>query len=186
MARKDYGSKPYLLPEPVLIIATYDNEGNPNAMNAAWGGISEEDELSICLSANHKTTYNLLEKKAFTVSFGDKKHVKECDYLGIESGNNVKDKLAKCGLTVTKSEKVDAPIINEFPVSMECTVKEYNPDTCILKAKIINVSVDESVLTNGRFDLTKAELITFEPFNNAYHVIGERVGKAFADGGVFK
>jgi len=182
MARKDFGPKPLSLPQPVFIIATYDENGVPDAMNAAWGGISEENELSLCLSAGHKTTKNFLKTGAFTVSMADAAHAVACDYVGLASGNKVADKLAHAGFTVTPSERVNAPIINELAVALECRVKSYDEKTCRLVAEIVNVSVDESALTDGKLDMAKVAPITFDPFNNAYHVIGEKVADAFRAG----
>ena len=180
--RKNFGAKPLTYPQPVLIIASYDEAGVPDAMNAAWGGISEANEISMCLSAGHKTVKNILGRKAFTVSMADAAHVEACDYVGIESANKVPDKLAKAGFTVTKSERVDAPIINELAVCLECRLVSYDPETCRMVGEIINVSVDESAMTDGKVDVAKVAPMTFDPFNNAYHVIGEKVGNAFADG----
>ena len=186
MARKDFGAKPLTYPQPVLIIASYDENGVPDAMNAAWGGISESNEISMCLSVGHKTVKNILSRKAFTVSMADAAHVVECDYVGIESGNQVANKMEKAGFTVEKSERVDAPIINELAVCLECKLKSYDPETCRMVGEIINVSVDESVMTDGKVDVDKVAPITFDPFNNAYHVLGAKVGNAFADGAKLK
>lgn len=186
MARKDFGAKPLTYPQPVLIIASYDENGVPDAMNAAWGGISESNEISMCLSEGHKTVKNILSRKAFTVSMADAAHVVECDYVGIESGNQVANKMEKAGFTVEKSERVDAPIINELAVCLECKLKSYDPETCRMVGEIINVSVDESVMTDGKVDVDKVAPITFDPFNNAYHVLGAKVGNAFADGAKLK
>lgn len=182
MARIDFGSKPYTYPQPVLIIATYDENGNADAMNAAWGGISEENEICICISEDHKTTYNLLKTGAFTVSMGDADHVQACDYVGIVSGNDVPDKLAKAGFTVSKSALVNAPVIKELAVCVECRLKSYNPESCILLGEIVNVSVDERAMTDGKVDISKVKPILFDPFNHTYHVAGEKVGEAFASG----
>ena len=186
MARKDFGAKPLTYPQPVLIIASYDENGVPDAMNAAWGGISESNEISMCLSEGHKTVKNILSRKAFTVSMADAAHVVECDYVVIESGNQVANKVEKAGFTVEKSERVDAPIINELAVCLECKFKSYDPETCRMVGEIINVSVDESVMTDGKVDVDKVAPITFDPFNNAYHVLGAKVGNAFADGAKLK
>ena len=180
--RKNFGAKAYTYPQPVLIIASYDENGNADAMNAAWGGISDDKEISMCLSAEHKTVKNILERKAFTVSMGDAGHVEACDYVGLVSGNKVPDKLKKAGFTITKSELVDAPIINELAVCVECGMISYDEKTCRMVGEIVNVSVDESAMTDGKVDITKVAPITFDPFNNAYHVIGEKVGNAFCDG----
>ena len=166
--RKDFGAKPYTYPQPVLMIATYGEDGKPDVMNAAWGGISDDKEISICVSENHKTTENILKKGAFTVSMADVEHMTACDYVGIVSGNKEPDKFVKAGFTAEKSEKVDAPIIKELPICIECKLKSYDKDTCRLIGEIVNVSVDESVLDeNGNVDVAKAAPITFDPFNNA-------------------
>lgn len=180
--RKNFGAKAYTYPQPVLIIASYDENGNADAMNAAWGGISDDKEISMCLSAEHKTVKNILERKAFTVSMGDAAHVEACDYVGLVSGNKVPDKLKKAGFTITKSELVDAPIINELAVCVEGRMISYDEKTCRMVGEIVNVSVDERAMTDGKVDITKVTPITFDPFNNAYHVIGEKVGNAFRDG----
>lgn len=182
MSRKNYGAKPLTAPQPVWIIATYDENGVPDAMNAAWGGISEADEVSICLTPTHKTCKNFKQTGALTISMADAKHVAACDYVGIASGNKEPNKLAKAGFTVTKSTFVNAPIINELPICLECKVKEFDELTCILKAEIVNVSVDEAVLTDGKVDMSKAMPIAFDPFNNKYNVLGEVVGDAFGEG----
>lgn len=182
MSRKNFGSKPFSYPQPVLIIATYDENNVPDAMNAAWGGISETNEISICLGAEHKTVKNFGKTGAFTVSMADAKHVVACDFVGITSGNKVADKIEKAGFTVTKSELVNAPIINELAVCLECKVISYDEKTCRLVGEIVNVSVDEAAMTDGKVDIAKVQPITFDPFNNTYHVIGEKVGNAFSDG----
>ena len=149
--RKNFGAKPLSYPQPVFIIATYGEDGTPDAMNAAWGGISEMNEISMCLSAGHKTVKNILKRRAFTVSMADADHVVACDYVGIVSGNKVTDKFAKAGFHATKSDFVDAPLIDELAVAIECKLKDYDPDTCILRGEIVNVSVDERVLDeNGK------------------------------------
>ncbi len=125
--RKNYGAKPFSYPQPVFIIAAYDENGLPNAMNAAWGGISEMKEISICISEGHKTTANILKRKAFTVSMAEVGQVVACDYVGIVSGNKVTDKFARAGFHATRSEFVDAPLIDELSVAVECKLKDYNP-----------------------------------------------------------
>lgn len=181
--RKNFGAKPLTYPQPVFIIATYDENGTPDAMNAAWGGISEKNEISLCLSAGHKTVKNLLKRGAFTVSMADAEHVVACDYVGLVSGNKVADKFARAGFHATRSAFVDAPLIDELAVAVECKLKDYNPETCILRGEIVNVSVDERVLDeNGKVDAAKVAPIIFDPFNNAYLKVGEKVGNAFSDG----
>lgn len=181
--RKNFGAKPVCYPQPVFILATYDENGVPNAMNAAWGGISDDREISICVSAGHKTMANILLKKAFTVSMATAEYATACDYVGIVSGNKVPDKFARAGFHATKSEFVDAPLIDELPMAMECELISYDPDTCRLVGRIVNVSADEAVLNKrGKVDPAKLRPITFDPMNNAYLVLGEKVGNAFQDG----
>ncbi len=181
--RKNFGAKPYTYPQPVLIISAYDENGTPDAMNAAWGGISDDTQISMCLSAGHKTVKNIQARKAFTVSMADAAHVVACDYVGIVSGNKVPDKFEKAGFHATKSEFVDAPLIDELPMTLECTLVSYDPETCRLVGEIVNVSADERILDeNGKIDPAKLEPITFDPVNNAYLKLGEKVGNAFKDG----
>ena len=181
--RKNFGAKPYTYPQPVLIIAAYDENGTPDAMNAAWGGISDDTQISMCLSAGHKTVKNIQARKAFTVSMADAAHVVACDYVGIVSGNKVPDKFEKAGFHATKSEFVDAPLIDELPMTLECTLVSYDPETCRLVGEIVNVSADERILDeNGKIDPVKLEPITFDPVNNADLKLGEKVGNAFKDG----
>ncbi len=180
--RKNFGAKPILYPQPVFMIATYNEDGTPNAMNAAWGGISENDEISMCISADHRTTKNALARKAFTVSMATADYVAECDYLGIVSGDQAPDKLARCGFHTVKSEFVDAPIIEELPMAVECELIHYDPESCRMVGKVINVCADEKVLTDGKIDPEKLRPITFDGMNHAYLVLGGKVGNAFSDG----
>lgn len=180
--RKNFGAKAYSYPQPVFILAAWGEDGTPNAMNAAWGGISEESEISMCISAGHKTTKDILARRAFTISMADADHVAACDYVGLASGNTVADKFARAGFHAEASEFVDAPLIQELPIALECRLKSYDPETCRMVGEIVNVSVDERVLTDGAVDVKKAKPITFDPFNNTYVVLGETVGKAFHDG----
>ena len=182
MSRKNFGAKPLSYPQPVWIIATYDENGAPDAMNAAWGGISGEKEVSACLSPGHKTCRNFEKTGAFTISMADAPHVAACDYVGIASGNKTADKFARAGFTATKSAFVNAPIINDLAVCMECRVVSFDKETGLLKGEIVNVSVDESVITDGKVSVAKAAPICFDPFNNAYHVIGVQVGTAWSSG----
>ena len=131
--RKNFGAKPYTYPQPVFIIATYGGDGTPDAMNAAWGGLSEENRIAMCLSSEHKTVRNILQRGAFTVSIATEKYVTECDYVGIVSANDVPDKLAKAGFHTVKSDLVDAPIIEELPMALECKLISYDPETCRLE-----------------------------------------------------
>ncbi len=181
--RKNLGAKPLTYPQPVYIIAAYDEDGTPCAMNAAWGGISEHNEISLCLSAGHKTVKNILGRRAFTVSMGQADQVVACDYVGIVSGNSVPDKFARAGFHATKSEFVDAPLVDELSVALECRLLGYDAETCILRGEIVNVSVDEGVLdAEGRVDADKVGPLVFDPFNNDYLRVGGKVGDAFAIG----
>ncbi len=181
--RKNFGAKACCYPMPVFIIGTYDENGVPDAMNAAWGGISEETEISICISADHKTTKNLLERKAFTVSMADAAHVVECDYFGVVSGNDVPNKVEKAGFHAFKSEFVDAPLFEELPMAVECRLISYDEESCRLVGEIVNVSADESVLNEkGKVDPAKLRPITYDSMNHTYLVLGETVGNAFKDG----
>ena len=185
--RKNFGAKPFTYPQPVFIIAAYDENGIPNAMNAAWGGISEMTEISICISAGHKTTANILKRKAFTVSMAEAGQLVACDYVGIVSGNKVADKFARAGFHAVRSEFVDAPLIEELSVAVECRLKDYDPGTCILRGEIVNVSVDERGLDEkGKEDASKVAPLIFDPFNNDYLTVGKKAGKAFSDGKALK
>lgn len=179
MSKVDFGAKPLLFPMPVLIIGTYDKDGVPNAMNAAWGMITDFDEITISLS-EHKTTENLAVTGAFTVSMATEDTVAACDYVGIESAKKVPDKFAKAGFHATKSSRVNAPLIDELPMALECKVKSF--ENGILIGEVVNVTADESVVTDGKIDPKKLKPITYDPANNTYIALGEVVGKAFADG----
>ena len=185
--RKNFGPKAMCYPMPVFIIGTYNEDGTPNAMNAAWGGISEETEITICVDDSHKTAENLLARKAFTVSMATVQQMTACDYVGIVSGNKVPDKFARAGFHATRSEFVDAPLIDELPMALECEVISYDPETCRLVGRIVNVCVEESVLgDNGKVDVQKLQPITYDPMNHQYFVLGEAVGRAFQAGMALK
>ena len=181
--RRDLGVKPCMYPEPVMIIATYGDDGTPCAMNAAWGGIHEENELFICLDPSHKTTENILKRKAFTVSMATADYVAACDYVGIVSGKDVPNKVAKAGFTVTRSDRVDAPIIDQLPMAIECRMKSYDEKTCELVAEIVNISADDTILNEkGNIDPKKLRPIIYDGMNRNYYEFGKVVGKAFCDG----
>ena len=181
--RKNLGAKTALYPMPVLILAAWGADGVANAMNAAWGGISEENEISMCISADHKTTKNILARGAFTVSMATADYVAECDYVGIVSGNDLPDKLSRCGFHAEAAECVDAPVIRELPMALECRLKSYDAESCRMVGEIVNISVDESVLTEGKVDVSKLRPITYDGLSHGYYVLGEKVGQAFSDGG---
>ena len=180
--RKNFGAKTWLYPMPVLIIGTYDENGTPNAMNAAWGGIYDTNQVMVCLADDHKTTENIKKQGAFTVSFATAKTVIPSDYVGIVSANDVPDKFEKAGFHATKSELVNAPIIDELPMTVECRLLKFNEDgICI--GEIVNVSADESILDgDGKIDVKKLDPIIYDGVSHAYWGFGEKVGQAFFDG----
>lgn len=180
--RKNFGSKSWLYPMPVLIIAAYDEAGVPNAMNAAWGGMFTDEHIGICISQGHKTTKNILATRAFTVSMATAEQVVACDYVGIVSGNRERDKVAKAGFTTERSELVNAPIIKELPMTLECEMVSYDEESCHLVGRIVNVSADESILTDGKIDYAKLRPITYDPVNHHYVELGAKAGNAFSDG----
>lgn len=180
--RKNFGAKCWLYPMPVLIVGSYDADGNPNAMNAAWGGIYDTNLVMVCLADDHKTTDNIKKSGAFTLSFATTKTVAGCDYVGIVSANDVPDKFDRAGFHATRSEHVNAPIIHELPMTVECSLLKFNEDgICI--GQIVNISADESILDeNGRIDAKKLDPIIYDSVSHAYWSFGEKVGAAFSDG----
>ena len=185
--RKNFGPNPICYPQPVFIIAAYGPDGVPNCMNAAWGGISELHEISLCISENHKTTANILDSKAFTVSMATAEQLVACDYVGIVSGNRFPDKFARAGFHATPSEFVNAPLIDELPMALECELVSYDPETCRLVGNIVNVSADESVLgANGKVDPTLLRPLTYDSLNHTYLTLGEVAGRAFHAGAALR
>lgn len=184
--RKNFGAKPILYPQPVFIIASYGEDGTPDAMNAAWGGLCESNEIALCLSAEHKTVENILKRKAFTVSMATADTVVPCDFVGLVSGNDVPDKVAKAGFHTVPSEWVDAPLIEELPMAVECKLIHYDPESCRMVGEIVNVCADEKILTDGKIDPQKLRPITYDAANHTYCVLGEAVGRAFHDGAALK
>ena len=181
--RKNLKAKAYVYPLPVLIIGTYDENGTPNAMNAAWGTVCDTAQVALCLSATHKTVKNLLKTKAFTVAMADEKNVIPADYVGVVSANKIPDKLQKSGWHTVKSEFVNAPIIEELPLVLECKLVSYDTETEICIGEVVNVSADEGILdANGKIDLTKFKPICYDCDGHGYYALGERVGNAFSDG----
>ena len=178
--------KGFVTPHPVFIIATYDADGTPNAMNAAWAGQVGPNQLGIALSP-HKTTENIKAQGEFTVSYATADQVAECDYVGIASGNKVPDKLARCGWTVTKSDKVNAPVIDQLPIAVECKVikiEEELGETRVV-AEIVGLKADEAVLTDGKVDLGKLRPIVFDTVGMCYREVGASVGGAWKAGKQF-
>ena len=166
-------------PQPCVMIATWDENKNPDVMMAAWAGQLDYKQIVISLS-KHKTTDNLEKTGAFTVSFADERTVAESDYFGLVSGNKVPDKVAKVGFTVTPSPNVDAPIINEYPLTLECKVVGFEDGMLI--GEVINQSADESILTDGQVDLAKLKPIVFDAAGMCYRALGDVVGKAWGAG----
>ena len=173
-----------IFPMPVLMVATYNEDGSVNVMNAAWGTMQERDTVALNLTESHKTVKNIKARGAFTVSIADATHLVEADYFGVESGNNVPDKFARSGLTACKAETVDAPVINEFPICLECKFIEYqsNEYGCGVIGKVVNVTADERVMVDGRIDMSRVNAIAFDPYTHGYYKVTERVGNAFQDG----
>ena len=182
--RKNIKTTEAIFPMPVLMIATYNEDGSVDVMNAAWGMMLERDEVVLNLTETHKTVQNIKVRKSFTVSIADANHVVQADYFGVVSGNNDPDKFAKSGMTATKSENVDAPIINEFPICMECEFIEYQDGKygCGVVGKIVNVTADESVMNGENVDISLLNAIAFDPYTHGYYKVTERVGEAFKDG----
>ncbi|MBO7280475.1 MAG: flavin reductase family protein [Bacteroidaceae bacterium] len=180
--RKDFGKKSWLYPMPVLIVAAYDDTGVPNVMNAAWGGIFTDETIGICLSEGHKTTKNIRATGAFTVSMATVDTVTACDYVGLVSGNKEPDKFAKAGFSAVKSQFVNAPIINELPMTLECELLSYDEESNHLVGRIVNISAEESILTDGKIDIAKLRPITYDPIGHNYFELGAKVGNAFGDG----
>ena len=180
--KKNLGVKNWMFPMRVLMIGTYNEDGTPNMMNAAWGGITLEDQITICIDTSHKTWANIAARKALTVAFGTADAVKSCDYLGIVSGNKTPDKVAKSGLTAVKSEFVDAPVMSELPLVLECELVSMNEENCNVVGKIVNCGVEESAMTDGKPDADKMQPICFDPCQHVYRLMGEVVAKAFSCG----
>lgn len=181
---KSFGVQPYLFPMPVLMIATYSENDQVNMMNMAWGGICGENKVALNISAGHKTAQNLKSRGAFTISVADVAHMEAADYLGTASGNQVPDKFARTGLTAVKSELVDAPVVTDFPVTLECKVAsmtEQDGDLHVV-GEIVNALAREDVLTNDKVDPAKVNALIFDQFQAGYYSIGQKVGQAWEAG----
>ena len=179
--RKNLGSKAAIFPMPVLMVGTYDKDGKIDVMNAAWGMMADMNMVILNLTETHKTVKNIKETGCFTVAIADSLHIKEADYCGIVSGNNTLDKFQKSGLTASKSEFVNAPIINEFPIAMECKFIEFTDYGVV--GEIVNVSVDEKILDDSeKIDPSKIHALIYDTFNHGYYEVGNKVGQAFHDG----
>ena len=183
--RKDLGKILAVFPMPVLMVAAYDENEKVNVMNAAWGMICSMDKVMLFIDEDHKTTQNIKLTKAFTVSIADEAHMDVADFFGIASGNTMEDKFERTGYTAIKSKFVNAPIIDEFPVAMECELAEIieSDNIYAVVGKIINVSADEKVLNeNDKIDVNKLNAIIFDQFQAGYYKTGEKVGQAWVEG----
>ena len=182
--RKNIKTTEAIFPMPVLMIATYNEDGSIDVMNAAWGTMLSRNQVILNLTETHRTVKNIKKRKAFTVSIADSKHVVEADYFGVVSGDNTPNKFENSGLTATKSENVDASIINEFPICFECEFIEYQDDEygCGVIGKVINVTADENVMSGDNVDIELVNAIAFDPYTHGYYKVSERVGEAFKDG----
>ncbi len=181
--RKNLKAKSYIYPLPVLIVGTYDEKGEPDAMNAAWGTVCDASQVSLYLSAGHKTVKNLLNTKAFTVAVADVENIVACDYVGVVSANTTPDKLAKTGWKISKSPFVNAPIIENLPLVLECQLVSYDEESENCIGEVVNVSVDERILDEkGKIDVTKFAPVCYATDTHEYYALGKAVGKAFSDG----
>lgn len=184
--KKNLGAVPAVFPMPVLMVATYNGDGEVNVMNAAWGQICDMDKIALFLEGTHKTVANIRARKAFIVALTDEKHLAEADYFGIVSGNKVADKFARTGLAARRSDFVDAPVLTDFPVVMECALLEEIPSIDGFIGRIVNTAADESVLSaNGKIDPEKLHAVSFDQFQHGYYALGTRVGKAWDTGRKF-
>ena len=189
-----------IFPMPVLMVATYNEDGSVSGhsecivtesyanaqrfLQQADSAAGERGTVALNLTETHKTVKNIKARGAFTVSIADAAHVAEADYFGVESGNKVPDKLTRAGLTAGRAETVDAPVINEFPLCLECEFIEYQGGQygCGVIGRVVNVTADESVLVDGKPDMSRVNAIAFDPYTHGYYRVAERVGEAFQDG----
>ena len=181
--KKDFGAQTWLYPMPVLIIGTYDEDGRANAMTAAWGGIHDTNRIAVCIDHRHRTARNLTAKRAFTVAMGDADHVAACDFLGLVSGDEDPEKVARAGFTPRRSAFVDAPVFEELPLVLECRLLVYTPESDCAVGEIVNVAAEERILdAAGKITLEKFAPLCFDPVAHTYRKPGEVVGSAFKDG----
>ena len=182
--KKEIKTTEAIFPMPVLLISTFNEDGTVDVMNAAWGTMLDRNRVALNLTETHKTVQNIKERKGFVVHIADAKHVVEADYFGVVSGNQEKDKFEKSGLSYTKSELVDAPIINELPIALECEFIEYQSDDTGLGVigKVVRPSVEEANLKDDKVDIDSVEAISFDPYTHGYYKVTGRVGDAFKDG----
>ena len=179
--KRDFGVKTWLLPMPVLMVGSYDEDGVPNVMTAAWGGTGSDNLLTVCIDSGHKTWANIEKRKAFTVAVGVESQVKACDALGCASGNKVPDKVAKVGWHTEKSAHADAPVVRELPLVFECELVSMDADTCLVVGRVVNVAADESVLTDGKPDPDKIAPIAYDPLGHTYRSMGASIASAYQE-----
>lgn len=185
--KKDLGVKPYIMPMPVLIIGTYNEDGSADAMNAAWGTLCEMNTVALYLSEGHKTVANIRARKAFTVAIADEAHLIPSDYVGLVSAHTEKKKIEKSGFTVSKSSRIDAPVIDELPLTLECKLDYIDEKSGCVYGEIVNVIAEESILDeSGNVDLNKLNPISYDPASRSYFTMGKKAGKAFGAGAVLK
>ena len=183
--KKDLGVLPAVYPMPVLMVAAYDKNEKVNVMNVAWGQICDEDKIILFIGEGKKTWLNIQESKAFTVALADRAHMDVADFFGIASGNKIDDKFERTGYHAVKSDKVHAPIIEEFPLVMECELLEFLHSDYVdgIVGRIVNVKAEEAVLNDkDKVEPEKLNAILFDQFRNGYYAIGEKVGKAWNAG----
>lgn len=183
--KKDLGIKPYTFPMPVLMISTYNEDGTVDVMNMAWGGVCAANMVALNIDEDHKTSENIKKRGAFTLSIADIPHIEAADFFGIASGNKMADKFERSGLHAVKSEKVDAPVVEEFPLTLECRVAEYQHTAYGFRVlgEIVGTLAEESVLDEkGKVDPTKLNAFVFDQFQSGYYAVGEKVGQAWSTG----
>ena len=183
--RKDLGPSTMFFPLPVLIVSAYDKDGKVAALNAAWGGVADSEKVVICLDEDHKTTQSIIHSKAMVVSFATAKYVVECDYLGIVSGNDEPKKIEKSGFHIIKSKHVNAPIIEELPLALECEIESITTiaeNTVRIVGIIKNVNACECIMTEGKVDVKKLDPITYDTVRHKYTRLGDDVADAFSIG----
>ena len=182
---KEFGVKPWLFPMPTYMIGTYNEDDSVDLMMMAWGGICAENMVALNLEEDHKTVANLKARGAFTLAIPGQDTLMESDYLGLVSANDVPDKFARTGLHAAKSERVDAPVVAEYPVTLECRVLEMQEQPYGLRVlgEIVNVLADEKVLDEkGRVDAGALHAFTFDQMQNGYYAVGEKIGMAWNAG----
>lgn len=183
--KKDLGKLPAVFPMPVLMVATYNEDNTVDVMNVAWGGVCDTDKVALNLGAEHKTVANLRRTGAFTLSLADVANLEAADYFGIDSANSVADKFQRTGLKASKSARVNAPVVEAFPLTMECQVLEFQDQPYGLRVlgEIVNVLADDTVLdATGKVDVTQLNAVCFDQFQNGYYAIGNKVGQAWDTG----